>query len=211
MGGGMGAGVVCLLVAASLARADTVVPAPALPALEIMALDEYYDTQLPAHYRRGWWAVCDGRLRPVEVLGRRTANKMAPATRLSAAPCADAPFLLRAAGLGERTLTNAMLASSGDRDAKIVRATMGSRVAKLSLRGGHDDYWLELTTDGGQQRFSLGSDTGDWQVLWAGDLNGDSQPDFVIRVNGDGETVMLLLSRAGRRYRRAATTFFGGC
>jgi len=34
MGGGMGAGVVCLLVAASLARADTVVPAPALPALE---------------------------------------------------------------------------------------------------------------------------------------------------------------------------------
>jgi hypothetical protein len=55
-----------------------------------------------------------------------------------------------------------------------------------------------------------------WSVRWAGDLDGDRHPDFVIEeITGSGATILhLFVTRAAARgadVRELAQTTHGGC
>jgi hypothetical protein len=195
---------------------------PPLDGVEIMVLADYGDDQLPAHFRRDWWAICPGEpahLQRVTVSGREVPNEIGKTIRTAAKPCADAPLLLRAkSGLGDREVATAKVTRSGPGAFELTR---GEQRLALRLTGKLDgDQWLEVTApDRPRQRIRVTRFGPDWHaeqldVLWAGDLDGDGALDFAVRASGDGDDVRLFLSsraRAGHAVGEAASTFFGGC
>jgi hypothetical protein len=208
-----------LLALMATGRAD----ADPLPGAELLVLDNYGDTQLPAHYRTGWWAICPGdpaHLQPATVTRRSVPDDVGPTFRVSAAPCTDALFLVRAkGGLSAREVPTATWTTVGHGLSKEVEITLGSQRTQLRVRGAPEhDQWLEVGDQRPQKiRLARAEDEwhlDDWKLVWAGDLDGDGALDFVVREMGDGDGVELFLSsraKPGKRVGKAASTSFGGC
>lgn len=218
-----------ILTAIAVAIPCPTVAAPPITGVEILTVDDYGTEQLPRRPREGWLALCRDRdgtttLRRATISTRPVDSPVAPTVHVSARPCRDAPLLVRAKqGLdADRTLPTATITRSGTRAAdRVVRLRLGDDALTLRLVGPTDgstpQRWQLTTADGRTQRAPACVDCGDWaaerwDVLWAGDLDGDGLIDFVTRADGSGTQVALFLSSGNpRRLVPVATTFFGGC
>lgn len=199
----------------------------------ILAVAPYGHTQLEAVDPGPWWAVCNnGRtsdLRPTtitlepffdEMSGDKPGQKTGRRVRASA--CGKPRFLVQGvAGLSAHPLATAKVTSRGEGANRLTDISLGGMTYHLTLeeRKG-DGPWRLLLVGRGAPNAILSSDLeipDDWKIPWAGDLDGDGLPDFVLeeRDPDSGATILhLFLSRSAavaRDVREAAETYWGGC
>jgi hypothetical protein len=157
------------------------------------------------------------RLYRVKAKTHPVPNDIGPTVKVTAEPCGDAIVLLRGSGLSEREVPTAMWDETGLRRTRAAEVTFGSEHLSIRLIGkSTGPQFLEVNR---RQRIKISEKDSDgqpedWQLLWAGDLDGDGKIDFVTRVTGDGNSVDLYLSgraRGNQLVGPAASTFFGGC
>ena len=199
----------------------------------VLAAAPYGHTQLEAVYPGPWWAVCNnGRtseLRPTtiklepffdEMSGDKPGQKTG--RRVRASGCAKPSFLVQGiAGLSARPLVAAKVTTRGKGPTRSTDISLGGMTYHLNLeeRKG-DGPWRLLLVGRGPPNAILAGDLetpDEWKVRWAGDLDGDDLPDFVLEeIDPDsGATILhLFLSRSAavaRDVREAAATYWGGC
>jgi hypothetical protein len=199
----------------------------------ILAAAPYGHTQLEAIDPGPWWAVCNNgptsALRPTTITVERFFDEMSgdkpgekTGRRVRASACAKPTFLVQGvAGLFARPLLTAKVTTRGKGANRLVDISLGGMTYHLSIEQQKGDGpWRLLLVGRGAPNAILAADLevpDEWKIRWAGDLDGDDLPDFVLEeVDPDsGATILhLFLSRSAavaRDVREAAETYWGGC
>jgi beta-lactamase regulating signal transducer with metallopeptidase domain len=187
-------------------------------------------------YDGTWWAVCpqgsETRLKSVAV-ELKTPFQAAPppegegrdGLRIAVPECPQAVGLIRnLPGLSERSLSGARIEQSG----KGVhhRATALFTDGEWQLRGEPykpsnsvaleaDSYQLVVRSPGGvEARFEDAGAVWDWELLWAGDLDGDGRIDLIVQNGSQTPSLRLFVSsgvKNGGLLRWVADSWVGGC
>lgn len=189
-----------------ISLAVSVLPLAAAPEPRLLAPGTYHEGEVAPGSAGAWWALClDGEgpaLTPVEVEVTPAFDEMTDtptAEEVQAEGCTHPLVLLRAPGLRAGPLTQAQQGPQTD--------FVGSR----SLRLGGRTYRLEAEleearlgvrlTEGGHTQALYTTDAGDdphWELVWAGDLDGDGALDLVLEAahHYNRRTLRLFLSSA---------------